>query len=153
MNTSITTQTVESTLDSTRKFGIFLNKILAGIKMFHWYTLNYNFHIITDNLHKDLSKQIDSLMEELIEVVRTQNTPFNVNLPEIKNFENCQTYQPELQNFANKYNEISYALMQVLNSPEFTEFLQQTISGINNIKEEIVSALNKASYLLNQVKD
>lgn len=153
MNTNITTQTVESTLDGTRNFGIFLNKILAGIKMFHWYTLNYNFHIITDDLYKTLSKSVDTLMEELIEVAKTQNIPFNLNLPEIQNFENCQTYQPELQNFSTKYNEISYTLMQVLNSPEFSEFLQQTISGINNTKEEIVSALNKASYLLNQVKD
>jgi DNA-binding ferritin-like protein len=156
MNTqtiNITTQNLESTLDNTRNFGLFLNKILAGIKMFHWYTLNYNFHIVTDDLYKNLSKLIDTFMEELIEVVRTQNIPFNINIPEIQNFDNCQTYQPELQNFTNKYNEISYTLMQVLNSQEFFQFTQSTISGINNVKEEILSLLNKTSYLLNQIKE
>jgi hypothetical protein len=151
--TNISTQNVESTLDSTRDFGLFLNKILAGIKMFHWYTLNYNFHIITNDLHKNLNKLVDSLMEELIEVVRTQNTMFNINLPEIQNFENCQTYQPELQSFVNKYSEISFVLMQVLNSAEFSDFTQKSISGINNVKEEILSLLNKTSYLLNQIKE
>lgn len=151
--TNISTQNVESTLDSTRDFGLFLNKILAGIKMFHWYTLNYNFHIITNDLHKNLNKLVDSLMEELIEVVRTQNTTFNINLPEIQNFENCQTYQPELQSFVNKYSEISFVLMQVLNSAEFSDFTQKSISGINNVKEEILSLLNKTSYLLNQIKE
>lgn len=145
------TQNIESTLDSTREFGLFLNKILAGIKMFHWYSLNYNFHIITNDLYKILSKLIDALMEELIEVVRTQNVSFNIILPEIKNFDNCQTYQPELQNFIDKYEEISYTLMKILNSQEFLQFTQSTISGINNTKEEIISNLNKTSYLLNQL--
>jgi hypothetical protein len=151
-NTFIT-QPMTSTLDGTRKFGLFLNKILAGIKMFHWYSLNYNFHTVTDDLHKGLSKLVDTLIEELIEVVRSQNIPFELNLPEIQNFENCQTYQPELQSFSSKYNEISYALLQVLNSPEFTDFTQKSISGINNVKEEIVSLLNKTSYLLNQIRE
>lgn len=151
--TNITTQNVESTLDGTRKFGLFLNKILAGIKMFHWYSLNYNFHTITDDLYKSLSKLTDSLIEELIEVVRSQNVSFELNLPEIQNFENCQTYQPELQSFASKYNEIAYTLLQVLSSDEFTNFTQESVSGINNTKEEIVSVLNKTSYLLNQVKE
>jgi hypothetical protein len=44
-------------------------------------------------------------------------------------------------------------IVSVLSSLEFESYINSVVSGINNTKEEIISSINKANYLLEMVKD
>lgn len=138
---------IENSLDSTRKFGISLNKVLTTIKMVHWYTENYNAHKVLGNLYESLSDLFDNLQEEIIGTSRQQNKLF----PQI-NFEldsdNIQNYIPVNGVNMETYYKSVQTLFYVLESPEFKAYVESVSSGINNIKEEILTSVNKANYLL-----
>lgn len=149
---SIITNPVESTLDSSRNFGIFLNKSLSIIKMTHWYTENYNTHKILGKVYEDLSELFDDLQEEIIGTIKQQQKQF----PQISytlDFENINNYRAFDDINMKSYYTATQTIFAVLNSQEFTAYINSVTSGINNIKEEIFSTLNKANYLLDMVTD
>lgn len=138
---------IESSLDSTRTFGISLNKVLTTIKMAHWYTEDYNAHKILGNLYESLSDLFDGLQEEIIGTAKQQNKPF----PQISfelDSDNIQNYIPINGVNMETYYKSVQTLFYVLESPEFKAYVESVSSGINNVKEEILTAVNKANYLL-----
>ena len=142
---------IENSLESTRSFGLFLNKSLSVIKMCHWYTENYDVHNILGNLYNTLSDSFDDLQEEIIGTCKQQSKQFPYISNDI-NFEEIQSYVDSDGNVLKTYYDVCGSICSSLNSPEFTSYTSSVISGLNNTKEEILSALNKASYLLSLVK-
>jgi len=150
VNLIVINNQIEGSLDSVRNFGIFLNKSLSVIKMTHWFTQNYNAHKIIGKAYDNLSDLFDKLEEEIIGTCSQQGKPF----PEISyeiDFENIQNYKPIDNINMETYHKVSQTICSVLNSQEFNAYTQSVVSGINNTKEEIISELNKTSYLLNMV--
>lgn len=142
---------IENSLDSTRNFGIALNKVLTTVKMVHWYTEDYNVHKILGDLYESLSDLFDNLQEEIIGTSKQQNKLF----PQI-NFEldsdNIQNYIPVNGVNMETYYKSVQTLFYVLESSEFNAYVESVSSGINNVKEEILTSVNKANYLLSIVK-
>jgi hypothetical protein len=52
---------------------IFLS-VLDQIKIYHWQTLSYAKHVASDNLHKNLSKNIDKFVEVLLSKINSRFT-------------------------------------------------------------------------------
>jgi DNA-binding ferritin-like protein len=153
MNVSIISQqvTITRTLDGTRNLGLFLNDLVAVIKMLHWYTNDYNFHKITDKLYKNLADLIDSLMEELIQITRQENLNLNLNLPDLQTFKKCDYYNTENENFVDKITNVLFILSETLNCVEIQEVFKNPKSGLQNTKDEILTQINQTLYLLNQI--
>ena len=143
----IRTNPLDNNLDSTKQFGLFLNSILSSVKMMHWYAMDYNNHQIFGNLYDSLEKLFDDLQEEIIGTSKESKIPFpsintnNVNLANIQSYNDKQTVL-EL------YQELISQVRNNLCNLDFMNYLNSVNSGINNIKEEILSAINKANYLL-----
>ena len=146
----ITTSAVESNLDPTRQFGIILNKSLSIIKMLHWYASNYNVHKILNNLYDDLSDLFDKLQEEVIGTCSEYNAlfpVFNANLFEIENIEEYRGNEHSMECYYDTVNKIK----QILTSLEFNTYVSSVKSGINNTRDDIITEINKANYLLSMV--
>lgn len=154
MNTLITVTTnqtsVQNTLDSVRTFGVFLNKSLSMLRMTHWFTNDYNTHVIIGNLYDDLSELFDTLMEEIIGTTKQQGTLFPVLSLNAIDLDNISSYSCEAN--IETFNKTCQLILANINSNEFKGYLDNTISGINNTREEIISKINKANYLLSLVK-
>jgi DNA-binding ferritin-like protein len=147
----INTGSLDNSLDSTRKFGLFLNHFLTSIKMMHWYVTDYNCHQIFGNLYENLNKHFDNLQEEIIGTSKYNK----LNFPLINdlNFDinNMQIYQNNESIFS-LYKELTTQLQGYLCNLEVTNYINSVNSGINNIKEEILSEINKANYLFSLIK-
>jgi hypothetical protein len=143
---------IENSLDSTRSFGIFLNKAISTIKMIHWYTEDYNKHKILGELYDSLSDLFDKLQEEVIGTCKLKSKQF----PHISNdinFEDIQSYASSCGSDMKTYYDVCSAVCSSLTSQEFNSYTESVISGLNNTKEEILSSFNKTNYLLSLVKD
>ena len=148
-NQSTQIQIINS-LDTTREFGLFLNKLSSGIKMIHWYIQDYNVHKLFGKLYDNLNELFDKLQEEIIGTSKTSNILFpKLNLL-IDNIENLENYQDN-QKIMDVYNQLSLVLKNLLCSLEFKQYTDAVQSGINNTKEEIISELNKTEYLLSML--
>ena len=143
---------IENSLDSTRIFGLFLNKSLSIVKMCHWYTENYDVHNILGNLYNTLSDSFDDLQEEIIGTCKQQSKQFPHICNDI-NFEEIQSYVDSDGNVLKTYYDVCGSICSSLNSSEFTSYTDSVISGLNNTKEEVLSAFNKANYLLSLIKN
>lgn len=138
----------ECTLDSTRLFGLALNKALVKLKMIHWYVLDYNAHRIIGDLYESLSDLIDKLQEEIIGTVRVQNKTFpqiNCNLFVL---DEINQYKPQDSDMVATYYETVNNLSNLLCSQEFVNYINSGSMGLNNTKDEILTSINKANYLL-----
>lgn len=148
----IATQSITNSLDSTRELGLFLQKALTIIKMTHWYVCDYDKHVILGNLYESLDELFDDLQEEVIGTCRSNNVIFpKINL-EALSCENLSAFNDQSGEIISNFSEVNLKLCNLFASLEFKAFLTQVPSGINNTVEEILSALNKASYLLSIVK-
>lgn len=154
MNTLITLTTnqtsVQNTLDSVRTFGVFLNKSLSILRMTHWFTNDYNTHIIIGNLYDDLSELFDNLIEEIIGTTRQQGILFPVLSLNAIDSDNISSYSCESN--IETFNKTCQLILANINSNEFKSYTDNIISGINNTREEIISKINKTNYLLSLVK-
>lgn len=140
--------TIIYTLDSTRKFGSLLNSIISNVKMMHWYTNDYNMHLIFGNLYDNLNDLFDKFQEEIIGLSKCSKEQF----PEfqLNNFDNNQYTNDEA--IMDSYVALEIFLKQILTSFELDSYIKNVTSGLNNTKEEIISTLNKTNYLLSMIK-
>jgi DNA-binding ferritin-like protein len=131
-------------ITSTVVFGNILNNITSSIKMLHWYAVDYNVHTILGDLYDSLTELFDKLQEEIIGIVKSNNVlfpAFNSNDLIINDIDHNS-------NSVDYYFEYLDKIKNTFSSVEFDNFLNSNISGINNTKEEIISSINKANYLL-----
>jgi hypothetical protein len=120
--------------------------------MEHWYTENYNTHKILGKLYDSLSELFDKLQEEIIGTCKLQSKPFPQMANQI-NFEDIHSYVSSCGNDMKTYYEVCSAICSALTSQEFQLYSDSVMSGLNNTKEEILSAFNKTNYLLSLVKE
>jgi DNA-binding ferritin-like protein len=137
-------------LDSTREFGILLKQIQSYIHMVHWYSNDYQVHLIIGDLYESLDDLFDKLQEEIIGTSKIQNINFpkftcNLNLNDINQFKG------DIQNIVNTYNSVAIFIKKILTSIEFNGYVTSVKSGINNTKEDIISTFNKTDYLLSLI--
>jgi len=143
--------TTNYTLDSTRKLAAAFNAMLSDIKMMHWYTQNYNLHLIFGDMYNALSDLIDKLQEEIIGTSRQTGISFpDCNLDEFLKFDINNFKDDESIVFC--FNALQSTIKQILESAEFVSYEKSVTSGLNNTKDEIISLLNKNNYLISMTK-
>lgn len=148
--TKIIDQTSYS-LDPTRKFGILLSKILSTLHMLHWYTENYNVHVILGDLYGDLDDLFDKLQEEIIGTSKSQECLFPSFSTDMIDLENLEFFQDTSDHFVSNYFKLSSLLTAIISSKELDVYISSVKSGLNNTKEDILSRINKTNYLISMV--
>lgn len=147
----ITTTAVQSSLDPTRVFGIVLNKTTSIIKMLHWYVLDHNAHEILGDLYDDLTDLFDNLQEEIIGTSKEYSVTFpSFNISGMQ-LEHIEMYQNNGV-IIDYYYSVANNIKQILTSLEFNNYINNVKSGINNTKEDIISRINKANYLISMIE-
>jgi DNA-binding ferritin-like protein len=152
MDITIVRTQQESSLDSTVFFGILLSKTLTLIHMTHWYILNHNVHEILGDLYEDLDGLFDKLQEEIIGTSKLQGKTFPSFSPETLNIDDINQYSGDNQDLLEVYYKTTIKLTAILNSLEFSNYVESVDSGLNNTKEDILSRINKANYLLAMIQ-
>lgn len=143
----IQVQPQQDSLDSTRQFGILLKKIQGSIHMLHWYANDYQVHLILGELYETLDDLFDKLQEEIIGTSKVQNVVFPSFSSDLT-IDDLNHYKGTVQDITNSYNKLALLVQQILTSLEFNNYITSVKSGINNTKEDIITAFNKANYLL-----
>ena len=117
-------------------FLTFINQI----KIYHWQTTSYPRHKATDELHSELSDLVDKFIEvltgRLIVETESSNKRILLTTDSIKLY-NCTDA---------KGYQIIINIKKYLESDEFINVIK-TSSELINIKEEMLAAINKTSYL------
>ena len=142
---------VNDSLDSSRSFGIQLNKAVSVIKMLHWYVCDHNIHEILGDLYDDLTDLFDKLQEEIIGTSKEYNEIFPSFNSTLFQLENIDDYRDN-ETIMSYYNKTADDIKVILTSIEFNGYIANVKSGLNNTKEDILSRINKANYLLSMVK-
>lgn len=148
---TINTTPIQNSLDSVRSFGIFLNKSLTVLRMSHWFTEDYNTHKIIGELYDSLGELFDDLEEEIIGTSKQQGKLF----PHIScdvDIDSVNSFDPKNGSNMESFYKVCQTICSTLTSSEFSAYTESVVSGINNTKEEILSSINKANYLLSLVK-
>lgn len=104
------------------------------IRIAHWMTDLYSFHKETDELHSNLNSLIDKFVESFIGIYDGRYK-FNViqgNL-QVYNHHEFKCFLDKFKNFLNK---------------DIDEFISKNDSGLINIRDEMVSLVDKALYTL-----
>lgn len=146
----ITTSAVPSSLDPTRIFGIILNNALTDIKMMHWFVLDNNAHEILGDLYSDLNDLFDKLEEEIIGTSKEYDVIFPLHDLACIKIDSITAFQNN-QSIIDRYFETVNVIKNLLTSLEFNNYTNSVKSGINNIKEEIISRINKSNYLISMI--
>jgi DNA-binding ferritin-like protein len=152
MDITIITAHSEKPFDSTQYFGILLSKSLTIIHMVHWYIQNYNAHQVLGDLYEDLDDLFDRLQEEIIGTSKTQNKPFPKFSPEMFMIDDLDQYNQDNEELMDTYYKTTVKLTAIMNSVEFSEYIDSIDSGLNNTREEVLSRINKANYLLAMIQ-
>jgi DNA-binding ferritin-like protein len=137
----------EDPLDYTRKFGVILTTIQSYIHMLHWYSNDYQVHLILGELYDSLDDLFDKLQEEIIGTSRIQKVNFPSFSSNLK-LEDINQFKGDVQEIVNTYNSINAFTKEILTSIEFNGYITSVKSGINNTKEDIITSFNKTDYLL-----
>jgi DNA-binding ferritin-like protein len=138
-------------LDATIQFGIFLKKVQSILHLLHWYSKNYNVHEILGNLYETLDKKFDKLQEEIIGTSRENNVLFPSFSPFL-DIDNIEQYKGNIEDTILNYKILAKCLQDILTSIEFKNYTNSINSGINNTVDDVLTALNKANYLLSMVQ-
>jgi DNA-binding ferritin-like protein len=140
-----------SDLETTKYFAILLSKALSIIHLVHWYVPNFQAHEVIGDLYEVLDGHFDKLQEEIIGTVKIQEKPFPSFSPETFNLDDLDQFEDNAQSLMDTLNKTTIKLVAILDSQEFNMFIGSVNSGINNTKEDILSAINKADYLLSMI--
>lgn len=127
-------------------FGNILNNFLSSMKILHWYSPDINLHYIIGELYSDLEKKFDKFQEELIGVSKFQNNIFP-SLNENDFLFKIKEDIDEKNIFLIFENNIT-KFLNLINCLEINNFIKSNISGLNNTKEDIISIINRAKYLI-----
>jgi hypothetical protein len=127
--------------DKYSKVMLTLLTILNQVKLYHWQTLSHPRHKATDELYGDLSDLIDKFIEVLMGRLIIENKNLknrillgNKNKMTLDEYTDNDAYQ--LINNIKSYFE----------SEELNEILKNN-TELANIRDEMLAAVNKVSYL------
>lgn len=117
-----------------------LLSMLITIKLYHWNTLTFSVHKATDDLYAELNTLMDSMVEVLLGKHTSVNEKNKHNILNIKNIK------------VNNYKDNGKFKQEVESYKKFLVGLNHVFSNYDsdllNIRDEILAALNKLSYLL-----
>lgn len=109
--------------------------LLGQIKLFHWTTSKYSSHKALDDLHKNLSEDIDKFIEVYIGKFDLNNTnmktSFHINMKAETNNENG------IKEYLKFHTEILKNLRKKLSTE------------LQNIIDNMIANINQSLYLLN----
>lgn len=111
---------------------------LMSIKLYHWNTFSYSTHKATDEIYGSLSDNMDKYAEVMI---GKSNGEYRINMKDFK----CLKVESIVNNKSME-NKIK-CLIRDLNKFH-SKLKSDNYSDILNIRDEIVSDLNKFLYLL-----
>jgi hypothetical protein len=111
----------------------------------------YDVHIILGDLYDDLGDLFDKIQEEIIGTAKGENASFPKFDYNIVEDENIEAWLDDETIMSQYYNTAS-TIKEVLTSFEFEAYIKTVKSGITNTKEDIITRINKANYLLGMVK-
>jgi DNA-binding ferritin-like protein len=140
----------EDPLDATRHFGLLLKKIQGHVHMLHWYANDYQIHLILGELYESIDELFDKLQEEIIGTSKIQKALFPT-FSNIMNMDEISKFKGKPQDIVNGYNQVASLVKEVLTSLEFNSYITSVKSGLTNTKEDIITAFNKADYLLSLI--
>lgn len=116
-------------------------RFLNNIKVYHWQTTNYAQHIATDNLHTQMSLLIDQFVEVIQGKKGVNRLRVNDNTITLYNIDNIDIIQ-YMENF-------KYFLVSEL--PDAIKMPGMSQSDLFNIRDEMLSIINKTLYLFSLV--
>lgn len=108
--------------------------LLGQIKLFHWTTNKYSSHKALDDLHKNLSEDID----KFVEVYIGKN---NLNSNGISDINITMTAQTMPENDVKQYLKNQIEVLRRIRGKSSTE--------LQNIIDNMIANINQSLYLLN----
>lgn len=115
----------------------YMLQMLMTVKLYHWNTISYASHKATDDLYTGLNTLIDQFVEILLgKNNKGKNRILDTKSLLLKSFKDNKSFEKEIEEYK-KY---------MMNLSE--KFNQKENSDLLNIRDEILSELNKISYLL-----
>jgi DNA-binding ferritin-like protein len=102
------------------------------IKLQHWNTFSYSTHKTTDDLYSELSELIDEFVEVMMGKYGRPDFPDTFPL---------QMEKPENVDIMEYLSQFAEYLMEIGEDPIIT-------TELLNIRDEMLSAINQAKYLL-----
>jgi len=115
----------------------YMLQMLMTVKLYHWNTISYASHKATDDLYTGLNTLIDQFVEILLgKNNKGKNIILDTKSLLLKSFKDNKSFEKEIEEYK-KY---------MMNLSE--KFNQKENSDLLNIRDEILSELNKISYLL-----
>lgn len=134
---SRTSNTIITKNDIVKK----LLNVLITVKLYHWNTMSFPVHKATDDLYSELNNLIDNMVEVLLGKQQSIHTKEKNKILSVTNI-HVATYNNQLSfnKFLEEFKQFLSNLNNTFNSNEDTDLL--------NIRDEMLSASNKLSYLL-----
>jgi DNA-binding ferritin-like protein len=130
----------------------YLTNFLSKIKILHWYTLNYNLHKILNDVYDNLSEHFDSLQEEIIGTSKINSISFpNLDLSNSQTLNSNYNFLSSDKSIIDFYDTLTKEIKNILCGNEFNSYVSNNQTGLNNIKEEILSEINKSLYLISMI--
>lgn len=111
-------------------------EMLNTIKLFHWKTTNYAIHKATDDLHGQLSGNVDTFVEVMLGKNGSRANLTHTHTIELHDYSSPEPFKTEIARF----KQFLMGLTNVLNPVSDSDLL--------NIRDEMLGHLNQFSYLL-----
>lgn len=109
--------------------------ILNAVKLYHWKTKSYSQHQATDDLHQNLSKDIDKFVEVLIGKSRKRIDMFTKTL-RLYDFENKRQLKSKMFEFRDFLLDLDRV------------FDPKKDSDLFSIRDDMIAEVNQFLYLL-----
>ena len=119
--------------------------------MVHWYAPDFNTHEILGQLYSTLDDLFDKLQEEIIGTSKSQGVPFPAFSLQSLDTDDLEQYNNVQEPIIDTYYKTTLLVKAILKSRELENYFSVVISGLQNTKDEILSAINKADYLLSLI--
>lgn len=115
----------------------YMLQMLMTVKLYHWNTISYASHKATDDLYTGLNTLIDQFVEILLgKNNKGKNGILDTKSLLLKSFKDNKSFEKEIEGYKKYMTNLS------------EKFNQKENSDLLNIRDEILSELNKISYLL-----
>ena len=118
-------------------------EMLNTVKLFHWHTCSYPTHKATDELYGTLNDSVDSFVEVMLGKASGKRSPQRFDLTHTRCVDLCDFKETDIESFKMKMEEYKTYLVDLAHL-----FKGAQHSDLMNIRDEMLAALNKTSYLL-----